>query len=188
MGWRINLVKNDLPLAPEACAEINALNHHRQIKAYDGKLVFDRDHLEWMDYVNEPELLAVLERHKVNGEILWSSSEGDNRGERWGYRFVDGAMTKITGETLVETNDRPTDLAKAKRGDTVAVACIYAGLTSYESAVVGDILDDGTLVVDGREFKAPGYRVQGDMGFAFRLHAIDDPVVDLEEDDAAATG
>lgn len=199
MGWRINLVKNDLPLTQEMEDQINTLTEGESAaSAANGKLVFKSDHLEWMDYVWRDEVHAVLSKGKANGEVLFSSSSGDNAGEAWGYRYADGQLTKLVRTnndvwvpegsvsedelSLTETGAEPTDLASAKRGDTVAVGCIYAGLTSYEKGVVGDILPDNTLVVDGREFKAPSYRFQGDMGMSFALKPVSTvPAEEFEE-------
>lgn len=193
MGWRINLVKNDLPLTPAAEADINKLDdeHGVAAKAIDGKLYFNPGHLEWMDYVWEDEVDAVLKKHKVNGEVLFSSSDGDNAGKAWGYRYTDGELAKLvrtnTGEwveegsvaeedlEVQETGNEPTDLSEAQRGDTVAVGFNFMGLTSYERSTVGDILPDGVLVVDGREFKAPNWQfrdLDNPLGGSFVLRPV----------------
>jgi hypothetical protein len=188
MGWRINLVKNDLPLTQSMEDDINKL--HNGESAANGKLVFKSSHLEWMDYVWRDEVHDILSKGKATGEVLFSSSEGDNAGKTWGYRYTDGALTKLVrhGDEWVpegsvseedlefkETGNEPTDLGQAQRGDSVAVGFIYAGLTSYERSVIGDILPDGALVVDGREFKAPTYRFNDSSGIggSFVLKTID---------------
>ena len=62
------------------------------------KLYFNPDHMEWMDYVWEEKILAVLKKHKVKGDICFSSNDGDNKGEKWGYRFDGkGKMIKLNG-------------------------------------------------------------------------------------------
>lgn len=197
MGWRINLVENNLPLSKKAVDAINALDEHLCSRAKDGALYFNRDHFEHMDYVWNDEVLAVIKEDRANGRILFSSSEGDNRGETWGYGFEDGMLTKLVRyegnwipqadvpeDAAVEvkkTGVAPQDLVDAKIGDSVAVGCIYAGLTSYEREMVGDILPDGTLVVEGREFSAPHYRFRGDT-MSFVLKSVHDKTVDFEED------
>lgn len=194
MGWRINLVKNDLPLSPELEAEINSMKESQSgISTRNGLIYFNPSHMEWMDYMWWEDVQDVLARHKANGEVLFSSSDGDNAGQAWGYRFTDGVPTKLVrnadGEWIVDdgedhslkpTGGRPASLTEAARGDTVAVAVIAYGMTSYEEDTVGDILPDGTLVVSGREFKAPSFASRGDMGFNFRLVPIDAPEVELE--------
>src|SRR5579863_3880705 len=53
----------------------------------DGKLVFNYDHMEHMDYVWESEVLEVLCKYEVSGDICFTSHDGDNAGQEWGYRF-----------------------------------------------------------------------------------------------------
>ncbi len=193
MGWHINLVKNELPISEDMARDISTLPEYYSITVQDGKLFFNRGHLEHMDYMWHEDLQGILAEHRANGEVLFSSSDGDNAGQAWGYRFEDGVFTKLVrakGEWIAddgqdhsveETGNRPATLEEAQPGDTVAVAVIYMGLTSYEESTVGDILPDGKIVVDGREYEAPGYRYRGDMGMSFKLVPIDSPEVELEE-------
>ena len=51
----------------------------------DGTLRFHGDHMEHMDYVWS--IKDILCRHKVKGDIAFSSSDGDNAGTAWCYRF-----------------------------------------------------------------------------------------------------
>jgi hypothetical protein len=44
------------------------------------------DYMEHMDYLGDPDIRAVLRAHKVKGEIVFCSLEG-NAGQAWGYRF-----------------------------------------------------------------------------------------------------
>jgi hypothetical protein len=203
MGWYINLVKNDLIINDGVKAGINALEHWVDPRfskpingigiSYEGdKLVFLRRHKEWMDYVWNKEVLKILLDNKVNGEIWFSSSDGDNAGTGWGYRFVDGVMSELTrydGEYILAADvpktppkkrrgKKVTDLAEAKRGDYVAMGFIAFGLTSYEKVVVGDVLPDGVLVVEGYEFMAPNYRHSGE-GATRVLKVLSDPSVEL---------
>lgn len=203
MGWRINLVKNELPISDAAAADILALDSddfgrdgHPDIE--DGKLVFHPRHLEWMDYVWRDELLDILLKHKATGEILFSSSEGDNANTGWGYRFEDGVLTNLvrdadrqyvpnTGQTIEEagpTGNSPERVEDAKIGDRLALAVHMFGMTSYEEAIVGDILPDGTIVSEGREFKAPTWTFKGDDTFGpttFTILPVSAPGVDLED-------
>lgn len=201
--WRINLVKNELSLTPEAAADINAIPDDSFV-AEDGKLYFDPDHYEHMDYVWNDEVLEVIAKHKLSGEILFSSSEGDNRNTGWGYRFDEGIVTELTRNSAreyvpdgdpslsvvpaaQEDGVEVTDLVDAKAGDYVAVGFIFMGLTSWERGQVGDVLPDGTIVVDGKEFSAPDYRHRsegfgGMPGSTSILKVLSDPAVDLEED------
>lgn len=63
------------------------------------KLHFDPDHFEHMDYLHEREIQDVLKRHRVKGEVCFVSHDGDNKGERWGYRFDGrGGMVLLVGK------------------------------------------------------------------------------------------
>jgi len=67
---------------------------------YEGKLAFNPDHQEHMDYLgNNPKLNKVLQKHKVKGDICFGSLEGDNAGSFWGYRFDGkGGMQELEGK------------------------------------------------------------------------------------------
>lgn len=65
---------------------------------YEGKyhLMFLDDHMEHMDYVWQIE--KELKKIKVEGDITFSSLDGDNAGKSWGYRFDgNGGMKKLQG-------------------------------------------------------------------------------------------
>lgn len=101
--WSIILVKNDLKISKK-CAEA-LLGEEGTDGYYDGecageygweglsdlfdansgKLVFNSDHFEHMDFVWR--VWKVLAEHEAKGEIVFASAEGDNKGEAWSYRF-----------------------------------------------------------------------------------------------------
>jgi hypothetical protein len=67
----------------------------------DGKLYFNPDHMEWMDYVNTNTewMVPILNKYNVKGDICFGSLEGDNEGTFWGYRFDgNGNMSPLTGK------------------------------------------------------------------------------------------
>lgn len=188
MGWRINLVRNELPIPDAAVAEINAFTFKNgsqfEAKVKDGLLYFNGAHLEWMDYVWQDALQAVLLKHKVNGVIAFSSSEGDNAGQKWSYTFVDGVCTREDGTTGAPTGKAPASLAEANVGDDVAVGFNAYGMTSYERATIGDILPDGAIVVNGVEFREPKWSFFSDNGLGgatYLLKTLNDPVVQLDD-------
>jgi hypothetical protein len=195
MGWYINLVKNDLTLSSKAEAAINAISSDIGASAKDGKLVFKRDHLEHMDYMWQEKVRQVLSANKVSGEVCFSSSDGDNKGQAWGYRYVDGVESKLiraSGEwiaddggdyTITPTGFAPTRLEDAKAGDTVVIGFRAYGTTSYEKTTVGDILPTGAIVVDGHEFSAPNWSARGGMGSTMLLMTLDNPAVELDDED-----
>lgn len=90
MGWYLD--KNTVKINSGAALDL----YNCGGIIYNGKLVFNPDHMEHMDYVCQPKVLAVLKKHKVRGDICFSSNEGDNKGQKWGYHFDgEGGMTKL---------------------------------------------------------------------------------------------
>jgi hypothetical protein len=115
MGWHISLQINNVAISDECAAELLEKCPHI-FESYDDDfdgvregttLWFNYDHMEHMDYVGDSKVLAVLKTHKVNGDICFSSADGDNSGSNWGYRFKDGAMTRLKGVvTYVEVKPK----------------------------------------------------------------------------------
>lgn len=101
MGWSIHEVKNtvDLPKAAEAPIRKWALKTiDIDDVVADGKLYFNPDYMEHMDFLWQEGFDVLAKKFKLNGEVCFGSLDGDNAGEFWGYRFVDGLMTKLIGE------------------------------------------------------------------------------------------
>jgi hypothetical protein len=119
MSWRINLIKNEViittKIADELLALDNAEEYFGDIEEVDtdyaldylvgymddegnNRLYFNPDNMEHMDYVSDKNVQNVLMRHKVSGDICFSSENGDNAGTAWGYRFDGkGGMIKLEG-------------------------------------------------------------------------------------------
>jgi hypothetical protein len=120
MGWKINLDKNTVKITSEIALALyncgadvcSAWAHECSFPMmpglegiiYGGKLVFNPDHLEHMDYLWDPKVQEVLMRFKVEGIVGFSSNQGDNKGQKWSYHF-DGAggLTKhyLRGQRMV---------------------------------------------------------------------------------------
>lgn len=118
MGWYINEVRNTVVITKEIAKELfeHANNGRWEFDdpvtdvdildcgvAFDDegqlKLHFNADHMEHMDYVVSVKVQAILKKHKVKGDICFSSSQGDNKGAYWGYRFDGkGGMSHLTAE------------------------------------------------------------------------------------------
>ena len=126
MGWNINLVKNTVRVPLQCAREIvqsntdigytissdhacfdmklekyvwtdSAIDDAVEAWAPGGELYFDYDHMEHMDYVQD--VAEILQKHKVEGDIAFSSGEGDNAGETWCYRFDGkGGMDLVSKE------------------------------------------------------------------------------------------
>jgi hypothetical protein len=104
MGWRIGLIKNTVQV-PQSYVpnlfeygELEGLWYDEEDVLEDGLLTFDDDHMEHMDYVWHPGILSILAEAKVNGEIAFSSVDGDNAGKWWKYTFTNGECTKTVGK------------------------------------------------------------------------------------------
>ncbi len=67
-------------------------------------LTFNSDHMEHMDYLrNNPEIIELLKKSKVKGDICFGSLEGDNANNFWGYRFDGkGNMVNLVGTLTFE--------------------------------------------------------------------------------------
>jgi hypothetical protein len=106
MGWHISLQINNVLISDECAADLlDQCPHifkHYEDDDFDGVrnedvLWFNYDHMEHMDYMRDKKVLDVLAKHRVNGDICFSSADGDNSGSNWGYRFKDGIMIPLKG-------------------------------------------------------------------------------------------
>ena len=123
MGWNIKCVKNSVKINSQIatalynCGAPVCFSWQEECAVdwpllpaiiYDGELVFNPDHQEHMDYVWQKEVMQVLKDFKIKGDICFSSDEGDNKGQRWGYRFDgEGGMVELIGKktTWVEKGE-----------------------------------------------------------------------------------
>lgn len=104
MSWLIGEMDNTVIITKKcekdlqkAAYKIGALYDPSDMIVEDGKIWFDPDSAEHMDFIDNDEILAVLEKHKVDGRITFGSLDGDNAGKFWGYDFNDGKMTRLEG-------------------------------------------------------------------------------------------
>lgn len=105
MSWNIGIKENTLKMPPDVVEKLIAVgeeNYHN-LSFYKDKLYFDSDAMEHMDCVWEDWFLDTLKDTDTNGDVVFMSAEGDNSGKIWGYRFKNGAMTKLKAiVTMVE--------------------------------------------------------------------------------------
>lgn len=111
--WTIHEIKNTVEVSEECVKDLfeaDAFTYegedtpyherfdHISYVSYNGKLTFNTDDNEHMDYIWEDRYQNVLKKHKVQGDICFADLEGDNRGTFWGYRFNgEGGMVKLKG-------------------------------------------------------------------------------------------
>ena len=108
MGWSIGELKNTVEICEVCARELFESQSYEGERWYEvervthkGKLVFDEDHMEHMDFVWDEGVQAILMKHRVRGDICFGSLEGDNAGSFWGYRFDGrGGMVKLKGEVV----------------------------------------------------------------------------------------
>lgn len=134
--WSIGLITNDVVIT-DACAKalFKAQAYPEELWSevgdvtHDGRLSFNGDHMEHMDFLGSNDaMVAVLCAHKVSGDICFGSLEGDNAGSFWGYRFDGkGGMTPLAGEVVFK------EVEQALKGMTVVVTGRLAACTREEA-------------------------------------------------------
>lgn len=105
MGWSIAVHENTLRMSRSvADSLIEIADDHGHSIGYDDRrgVDFDHDAMEHMDFLWESWALNVLSDPSVSGDVVFTSVEGDNSGETWGYRFKEGVMTRLKGMIVVE--------------------------------------------------------------------------------------
>ncbi len=103
MGWHIHCKKNTLKIDEQTAIALLAADTENGsqyfedrldfVRNKDGMIAFNDDHMEHMDYLWEGYIQKVLLDHKVNGQVIFWSGDGDNAGEEWEYSFKDGVVT-----------------------------------------------------------------------------------------------
>ena len=100
MSWRISLVKNTVTVSPE-CAEAVFQRHNGSsgywpgaddIRSPDGKLWFNPDWMEWMDYLDNEGVRNTLCEFRAEGVARFADAEGDQAGQTWEYVFTGGEV------------------------------------------------------------------------------------------------
>jgi hypothetical protein len=94
MSWSIDLQYNSLKLNEAA---INALFEYRAenydddmdyVVDEDGYIMFNSDDMEHMDFLWDHAVQDIITLNSCSGTVIFSSSEGDNKGKFWGYVFT----------------------------------------------------------------------------------------------------
>lgn len=101
MGWHISELENTVKISKAAEKAITKWAQETcdiDDVVYDGKLYFNSDYMEHMDFIWQDGFDALAKKFKLDGKICFGSLDGDNSGSFWGYRFVKGEMVKLTGK------------------------------------------------------------------------------------------
>ncbi len=134
MSWTISNTVNTV-LVSRTCAKELFEAQNEEIwyspdeVTLNGRLSFNPDHAEWMDWLaNQDALVEILKKHRVKGDICFGSSKGDNAGKFWGYSFDGlGGMTELVGRVVYE--ERHTPFADM----TFVITGAIAGITRKEA-------------------------------------------------------
>jgi len=108
MGWHIEIIDNTVKVNKKLA---KALFDSQDFKgehwydieevSYEGKLHFNYDHMEHMDWLWNENVQKVLCEAKVRGKVTFGSMDGDNSGEFWGYEFDGkGGFRELKGEVV----------------------------------------------------------------------------------------
>lgn len=103
MSWSIGIKTNTLRMSRKVAdrlIESAENNGHYLTYENDAGLWFDGDAMEHMDFLWEKWALKILNDPSVNGDVVFISAEGDNRGDIWGYRFKAGVPYKLASKEI----------------------------------------------------------------------------------------
>ncbi len=168
MSWSIGLVTNEVEISKACAKELFEVQDKDELW-YDvrdvtdsGRLTFNTDHAEHMDYLGsiDNRITDVLRKHKVKGDICFGSLEGDNDGSFWGYRFDGkGGMKTLTGRVVYEEDEaRAPSKAPAIEGQTFVITGTLDSYTRAEAEA--RIREAGGIVASGVSRKVD-YVVEG---------------------------
>lgn len=96
MSWRVDVVECDVKIQKKSIKKANIellANDGNQYFFYEaiddyGYLLLNEDAQEWIDvFQHDPDLLKIFLKFNPKGKLLFSSEEGDNKGDKWGYEF-----------------------------------------------------------------------------------------------------
>ncbi len=97
MSWNITKTVDTVTIAADKIESTNEalleMDYSGLFEGYGpvdsrGKLYFEPDHMEHMDWLtNNEELCTVIAATGVRGDICFGALEGDNKGTFWGIRF-----------------------------------------------------------------------------------------------------
>jgi hypothetical protein len=89
MAWSIGVILNTLVVPEDVQDKLIDLvePEGHNIDICDGKIEFDYDAMEHMDFLWDDEVQVLLESANSHGVVVFGSVEGDNAGDFWGYKF-----------------------------------------------------------------------------------------------------
>lgn len=94
MSWSIDLQYNSVKLNEKAIQDLfdyRAENYDDDISYVvdeDGYIMFNPDDMEHMDFLWDHAVQNIITLNGCSGTVIFSSSEGDNKGQFWGWSFT----------------------------------------------------------------------------------------------------
>lgn len=109
MGWNISLIENTVKVSAQAQETLHKLDNGYIFEPDDcgalrGKLEFNSDHMEHMDYLVHEDVRDALVAHGASGRVLFGDLEGDASGSFWGYEFSHGRCVDLKGKLVWEVD------------------------------------------------------------------------------------
>ena len=112
--WNIHLVKNSVIIPEKKIEAISKLirpiarDHFPYDDDHviwsDGRLAFDEDSFEHMDWLCRNEkAMEIIALSGVNGMVQFADMEGDNKGSFWGVTFHDKKYQLLDGHIVYFT-------------------------------------------------------------------------------------
>lgn len=98
MSWSIGIKTNTLRMSMDVADKlVEAAYEEGHIISYSETygLSFDPDAQEWMDFLGMGWSREILDHPSVNGDVVFMSTEGDNKGDIWGYRYTQGKLSRL---------------------------------------------------------------------------------------------
>lgn len=98
MSWSIGVKTNTLKMSMDVAdklVEAASENGHSISYSESRGLDFDPDAMEWMDFLSMDWSREILDHPSVNGDVVFMSAEGDDAGDIWGYRYIQGKITRL---------------------------------------------------------------------------------------------
>lgn len=105
MGWSIGVNINTLRMDQEVADRlIDSADNNGHCISYDPDegISFDQDAMEHMDFLWQEWAQEILDHPSVNGDVVFGSLEGDNKGSNWGYRFKAGKVTTLKAKVVID--------------------------------------------------------------------------------------
>lgn len=144
MSWQIKNLVNTVKISRACAKELFVAQEKLGLDiwynlgevAYKGAPTFNSDHAEhgdWLRNEDSADLVAILKKHKVKGDICFGCTEGDEDGYFWGYRFDGkGQMTNLVGRFVWTDVDAPLTIDDVS-GKTFVITGTLQSMTRDEA-------------------------------------------------------